>query len=66
LKPYLYVIHYNEDGSCKGYYIREKEEERWKRRKLLVWLASDKSPNKQCLLYKMPQDVSRYIISSYL
>jgi aerobic-type carbon monoxide dehydrogenase small subunit (CoxS/CutS family) len=62
LNPYLYVINYNEDGSCKGHYIRSKEEERWERKKLLVWLASDKSPNKKCILYKIPEDVSRYII----
>ena len=66
LKPYLYVIYYNEDGSYKGYYIRNKEEERWEKRKLLVWLASDQSPNKECLFYILPQDVSRYIISKYL
>ena len=66
LKPYLYVIHYNDDDSYKGYYIRSKEEERWETIKLLVWLASDQSPNKKCLLYRIPQDVSRYIISNYL
>ena len=66
LKPYLYVIYYNEDSSYKGYYIRNKEEERWERRKSLVWLASDQSLNKERLFYKMPQDVSRYIISNYL
>ena len=66
LKPYLYVIHYGEDGSYKDYYIRSKEEERWEKRKLLVWLASDSTPCKKNLLYRIPEDVSRYIIQMYL
>jgi hypothetical protein len=66
LKPNLYVINYNDDGSYKGYYIRSKEEARWEHRKYLVWLASNESPNKKSLFYRMPQDVSRYIISNYL
>lgn len=66
LKPYLYVINYNEDGSYKDYYIRSKEEERWQKRKYLIWLASDNSPNKKSILYKIPPDVSRYIISNFL
>ena len=66
LKPNLYVIHYNNDGSYKDYYIRSKEEARWQQRKYLVWLASNESPNKKSLFYKIPQDVSRYIISNYL
>ena len=66
LKPHLYVINYNNNGSYKGYYIRSKEEARWEQRKTLVWLASDQSPNKKSIFYRMPQDVSRYIISNYL
>ncbi len=66
LKPHLYVINYNNDGSYKDYYIRSKEEARWEQRKYLVWLASDQSPNKKSLFYRIPQDVSRYIISNYL
>jgi hypothetical protein len=66
LKPNLYVINYNDDGSYKDYYIRSKEEARWEQRKYLVWLASNESPNKNSLFYKIPQDVSRYIISNYL
>ena len=66
LKPNLYVINYNNDGSYKDYYIRSKEEARWEQRKYLVWLASDQSPNKKSLFYKIPQDISRYIISNYL
>jgi hypothetical protein len=66
LKPNLYVILYNNDGSYKGHYIRSKEEARWEQRKQLVWLASNESPNKKSLFYRIPQDVSRYIISQYL
>ena len=66
LKPNLYVINYNDDGSYKDYYIRSKKEVLWEQRKTLLWLASDQSPNKKSLFYKIPQDVSRYIISQYL
>ena len=65
-KPNLYVINYNEDGTYKDYYIRSKEEERWEQRKQLVWLASNESPCKNNIFYKIPEDVSRYIISCYL
>ena len=66
LKPYLYVINYNNDGSYKDYYIRSKKEVLWEQRKTLLWLASNESPNKNSLFYRIPQDVSRYIISNYL
>ena len=64
LKPYLYVIEYDENGKYKDYYIRTKEEANWEKRKYLVWLASDKCPeeNKTNLLYKLPSDVSRMVI----
>ena len=66
VNPYLYVMNYGEDGKYKGYQIRTREEERWEKRKLLVWLASDQSPCKNNLLYRIPPDVSRYIIQMYL
>jgi hypothetical protein len=64
LKPYLYVIHYDENGKYKDHYIRTKEEANWERRKYLVWLASNHCPeeNKTNLLYKLPSDVSRMLI----
>jgi hypothetical protein len=64
LKPYLYVIEYDENGKYKDYYIRTKEEANWERRKYLVWLASNHCPeeNKTNLLYKLPSDVSRIVI----
>ena len=64
LKPYLYVIEYDEDGTIKDYRIREKEEANWEKRKYLVWLASNEcaEENKSNLLYKLPSDVSRMVI----
>jgi hypothetical protein len=64
LKPYLYVINYDEDGKYKGYRVRSKEEANWHRRKYLLWLASNECPeqNKSNLLYKLPSDVSRMVI----
>ena len=64
LKPYLYVIEYDENGNYKGYKIRSKEQANWERRKYLVWLASNECPeeNKNNLLYKLPSDVSRLLI----
>jgi hypothetical protein len=64
LKPYLYVIEYDEDGNYKGCKIRNKKDANWEQRKYLVWLASDHCPeiNKNNLLYKLPSDVSRLLI----
>jgi hypothetical protein len=64
LKPYLYVIEYDENGNYKDYTIRRKAEANWQKRKYLVWLASNECPeqNKNNLLYKLPSDVSRMVI----
>ena len=60
LKPYLYVIHYDENGKYKDYYIRTKEEENWEKRKYLVYIASEcKEDN---LLYRLPCDVAKMVI----
>ena len=61
LCPHLYVI--NDSGK---FYIRREEENRWQSRKYACWLASNNSPNKDSVFYKIPEDVSRYIISNYL
>jgi hypothetical protein len=61
LCPHLYVI--NDSGE---YYIRREAEKRWQSRKYACWLASNNSPNKDSVFYKIPEDVSRYIISNYL
>ena len=65
LKPNLYKIIYDDDGSYKDYFIDYKEI-LWQKRKYPVWLASDQTPCKKNLFYKMPQDVSRYIIQKFL
>jgi hypothetical protein len=64
LKPYFYVIEYDENGKITGYRIRSKKEANWQKRKYLVWLASNHCPekNKANLLYKLPSDVSRLLI----
>jgi hypothetical protein len=60
LKPYLYVINYDEDGKYKDYYIRSKEEANWEKRKYLLYIATDcKEDN---LLYRLPCDVSKMVI----
>ena len=66
LKPFLYTITYTADGEYYSYYIREKEEARWQQTKYLVWLSSPHSPNAKCLLYKLPNDISRYIIQNFI
>ncbi len=48
IKPYYYVIHHNVRNKYGGsrYSINTEEEMKWQKRKYLVWLASDKCPNK--------------------
>ena len=62
LRPYKYQICYNAKGHIVNYNINSEKEERWQRRKYLVWLASNESPCKNNLFYKITEDVSRYII----
>jgi hypothetical protein len=38
----------------------------WLNKMYPVWLASNESPCKSNLFYRIPEDVSRYIISQYL
>ena len=66
LKPYLYTIKYYFDGKYMGYYIRAKEEARWQQTKYLVWLSSTHSPNTKCVWFKLPNDISRYIIQNFI
>ena len=64
LKPYLYIIHYNDNKTHQSYRIRTKEEEKRFIQKIYAsWLASDITPNKNNMLYQLPQDISRLIIS---
>ena len=66
INPYLYVMNYGEDGSYKGYQIRTREEVLWLKRLYPLWLASNETPCKNNLFYRIPEDVSRYIIQMYL
>jgi hypothetical protein len=67
LRPYLYKLYYDENGEWEEcWHIASKEEARWEEKKYAVWLASNKSPNKDSILYKIPQDLSRQIIQSYV
>ena len=65
LNPYLFTLSY-QSGIISGYKINLEKEMKWRQRKYPLWLASDESPNQKCLLYRIPEDVSRYIISIYL
>lgn len=72
LKPYRYKLFYNEFNDniiLPNSYICNIEEETankkefyWNKRKLPIWIASNYSPNKNCLLYKLPCDLAREII----
>jgi len=66
LNPYLFEIYYNEEGLFSHYKIDLDREKKWRQRRYALWLASDDSPKKDDLLYRIPEDVSRYIISNYL
>ena len=68
LKPYFYVIVYNKNGVYKSNYVRtieEAKEAKWNQIKYLIWLSCTCSPNKSCILYKLPFDISRYIIQNF-
>lgn len=61
LKPWLYTIVKNPVGTLKPK-INSIKEQRFYKRKYAVWLSSSMSPNKKCILFKLPSDVSREII----
>lgn len=46
--------------------IRTKKQVIWYRRKYPVWLSSRISPNKECIFYCIPKEISRYIIQCFL
>ena len=63
LHPEFYDIYYNPDGTYDNFSIRTPEEAYWYNIKYAVWLSSNLSPNKNCILYKIPTDLSRHIIT---
>ena len=58
LKPFLYKI-----TEPVGYRIRTKEETAWQQRKYALWMRSERHRG---LLYQIPEDVSRYIVQTFL
>ena len=65
LRPCRYVSTERENG--KIYFVvrtdeEEKKEYLWNNRKYPVWIASNNSPNKNNLLYRLPNDLSREVI----
>jgi hypothetical protein len=64
LNPYVYKIEYNEDGSVKNCSVNTELEARINNRYTALHVASDMaSPN---LLQRLPEDVARYTIQTYL
>lgn len=66
LKPEYYKINYDENGVYKDYIIRSKADANWYKVKYAVWLASDHTPNSSSILYKIPQDISKYVVEMLL
>ena len=62
LYPEFYEI-YPDKRYGYSYTIRTNKEAYWYKIKYAVWLTSNQSPNKESIMYKIPQDVSRHIIS---
>jgi hypothetical protein len=48
------------------FHIRSEKEARFQERLLPLWLSSNNSPNKNCLLYQLPRDISRYIVEKFI
>jgi len=58
LKPYLYVIEYDENGNYIDYKIRSKEEANWEKRKCALHLALQEKTN---ILYHLPVDIAKTV-----
>jgi hypothetical protein len=59
LKPYLYVIEYDENGNYAGYKIRSKKQANWEKRKCALHLAYQENTN---ILYHLPIDIAKSVI----
>ena len=59
LKPYLYVIEYDDNGNYASYRIRRKEEANWEKRKYALHLTLQEETN---ILYHLPIDISKTIV----
>ena len=60
--PFVYSLSLTDEGKFKSLKQRAKENVRWGFRKYPLWLASNHSPNKMCMFYRLPEDVVRCII----
>jgi predicted Fe-S protein YdhL (DUF1289 family) len=58
LKPYLYVIEYDENGKYTGYKIRSKEEANWEKRKYTLYMSVQEKTN---ILYNLPIDIAKAV-----
>lgn len=80
IQPYMYTILSQYTTQGKYYYIdygvnikyhwkfhiRTLKEAHFQERLLPLWLISTNSPNKNCLLYQLPRDISRYIVEQFI
>jgi hypothetical protein len=48
------------------YYELTDQEDRFQERLIPLWLISSNSPNKDCILYQLPREISRYIIEQFI
>ena len=60
LRPWLYKIIIKQNDDLIPH-INTLEDQQFYKRKYVVWLSSSNTPNKNCIFYKLPQDVSRKI-----
>ena len=58
LKPYLYVIEYDDNGNYAGYRIRRKEEANWEKRKYALHMSLQEKTN---ILYNLPIDIAKAV-----
>jgi hypothetical protein len=58
LKPYLYVIEYDENGKYSGFKVRSKEEANWENRKYALHLTLQEETN---IMYHLPIDIAKSV-----
>jgi hypothetical protein len=66
LFPSKYVIGPNNFDGSYDYQIRTKKEIHFQSKLFLLWLSSSVSPDNNNIFYKIPHDVSRYIIEVFV
>jgi hypothetical protein len=64
LRPHRYVKKIDPISKCIiDYKIKTDNDENWDKRKYALWLSSHITPKKNQLLYRIPTDISRAIIT---